>query len=150
MKKIIFLILITIIISGCSKEEFTSKSCNMKENNIRTTFNLTATNKKINKVVMKIEMDNSLLKVESLEILDDKQKTEIKENVLKSLGLDRDEYEGINIEVVINKTIIITINADLNKADKEILKKIGMDFTDADLSLKRTVKSLEEKGAICN
>lgn len=149
MKKALVLAITTIALCGCGKNEITTKTCSMNENNIGMTFKLTATNDEIDKVVLTMEMDSAYFGVESLDILDDEQKEAIKENMLSTLGLDSDTYEGIKINIEIKETMVVTIDADLTKADAEVLKKVGMDFTGADMSLENAVKDLTDNGATC-
>jgi len=156
MKKLLVLLL-TIIISinicACSKEKgdkITSNTCSINENSMEKTFKLTATNDEIDKIVLTIKPDNSLFGVESLEILDDEKKEQVKTNILSTLELDSYSYDGIKINIDINESIIISINVDLKIADKEILKKIGLDFSNADMSLKNAVNDMKKSGATCN
>lgn len=154
MKKVLFLLLtmvLTVTLCGCSAEDkVTSNTCTMTASSgVETTYEMTATNDQIDKIVLTMKPDNSLFGVESLNILDDAAKEQVKTSMLKTLGLDSDSYEGISIDIDINDTMIITVNVDLKVADEEILKKIGMDFSDANMSLEDAVKEMKESGATC-
>ena len=45
--------------------------------------------------------------------------------------------------------MVITVDADLEKADPELLKKVGMDFEGADMSLERAIEDMEAEGFTC-
>ena len=69
--------------------------------------------------------------------------------MITTLGLESDTYEGLEIIIDIEHQMTVTLAADLNKADDEILKKVGLDFTGADMSLETAVKDLTDSGAVC-
>ena len=43
----------------------------------------------------------------------------------------------------------VTFDADLKVADKELLKKVGMDFEGKDMDIDRFVENIEEEGYTC-
>lgn len=153
MKKIISLLLIlmlTVTLCGCGKKDVvTSKTCTMTQSNMDMSYKLTATNDEIDKLVLTITPNNSLFGVDSLNVLDDAQKEQVKTAMLKNLGLDSSNYEGLDIDIKIDDNMVVTVTADLKVADKDVLKKIGMDFTGVDMSLKRAVEDMEDAGATC-
>ena len=153
MKKILSLLSVVVLslaLFGCGmKDEITTASCKTNEDNMEMTFDLTATNDEINKVKLTMIPDNSLFGVESLDILDDEQKETVKTTMLSNLGLDGNTNEGMTIEIDINDTMIIKIDADLETADPETLKKVGMDFDGADMSLEKAIKDMKADGFTC-
>ena len=158
MKKMCGLLLTLVMVfslCGCGEEkveqkESVTKTCTLNEENIEETFVLTATDgEDIDKVDLTMVFDNAMFGVDSLNVLDDTQKEQVKTNMLTTLGLDSDTYEGLAINIDIQDQMTVTINADINKADAEVLKKIGMDFTDADMNLENAVKDLTDGGATC-
>lgn len=151
MKKISVLLLamvLTLTVTGCGNK-VTTKTCTIKQSNATNTFKLSATNDQIDKLDLIIVMDNKAFGSVKLSELTDKQKETVKSTMLKTLGLDKAENEGFEIDVKIEDEMTITLKADLKKADPAILKKVGMDFTGADMSLKRAVKDMEARGATC-
>ncbi|MBQ9834383.1 MAG: hypothetical protein IJO33_04255 [Bacilli bacterium] len=158
MKKMCALLLtlvMTFALCGCGEEkvkqkESVTKTCTLSEENVEEIFKLSATDgEDIDKVDLTMIFDNDMFGVDSLNVLDDTQKEQLKTNVVTTLGLDSDAYEGLTINIDIQDQMTVTINADINKADAEVLKKIGMDFTDADMSIENAVKDLTDGGATC-
>ena len=90
-----------------------------------------------------MEFDNSLFA--SIPKLDDSIKEQMKKSMLANLGLEKDSYEGLTIKMDFNDKMVLTLTADLNKADSELLKKIGLDVTNADRSLKRAVADFKKE-----
>ncbi len=153
MKKTCFIIIFMLIIlatTGCVKDKETSKTCTTISDNITYIYKYNATNDIIDKFEMNLLFDNSLFGVDSLDVLTDNQKEQIKLNILNTLGLQNTNYDGISINIDINDKINVSIVADLKIADKDFLKKLGFNFSNTDMSLKNTVKIIEENGAVCN
>lgn len=166
MKKLSILLLTfalaTTLTTGCGnetkkegkteepKDVITSKTCTLTEEGVMDQeFILTATNDEIDKVKLVMVYDNSMFEVDTLSTLTDDQKEQIKENMLTTLELESDTYEGLTIDIEIEHQMTVTLDADLKKADEEVLKKVGLDFTDADMSLETAVKDLTDGGAVC-
>lgn len=152
MKKVLSLLIlgcITLSMCACGEEKITTASCKTTEDNMAMTFDLTASNDEINKVKLTIIPDNSIFELESLNILDDEQKEQVKSSMLTSLGLDSESYEGMEIDIDIDDTMVITIDADLETADPETLKKVGMDFEGADMSLEKAIEDMTAEGFTC-
>lgn len=152
MKKVLSLLVLgclTLTLCACGEDKITTATCKTTEDNMTMTFDLTATNDEINKVKLTMIPDNSIFGVESLNILDDEQKEQVKSSMLTSLGLDSDSYEGMEIDIDIEDTMVITIDADLETADPETLKKVGMDFEGADMSLEKAIEDMPSDGFTC-
>lgn len=152
MKKISMLlmtIVLSLTLAGCGKSgKITSSTCTLNQNNIEQTFKMTATDDEIDKIDMTMVYDSKTLGVNSLSDLTDEQKEQVKTTMLKTLGLEG-TYEGLEIDIDIQDKMTVTIKMDLKKADKDVLKKLKLDFTNADMSLKKSVKQMEEEGATC-
>ena len=152
MKKItllLFAIVLTLVLTGC-EQKVTTATCTIKQNNALNTFKFSATNDEIDKVDLTMVIDNSAFGVDSLSTLSDKQKELVKTNMMRTLGLrEEKKYKGFEFNVEIKDEMTITINADLKTADPVALKRVGMDFTGADMSLKKAIKDLEASGATC-
>ncbi|MBQ4583916.1 MAG: hypothetical protein IJA94_03410 [Bacilli bacterium] len=149
MYRIILTLVMVFLLCGCGEKSVT-KTCTMNEENIEETFVLTATDgENVDKVDLIMAFDSEMFGVESFDVLDNNQKEQIKTSVFDSLGLDSYTYDGLNININIQEKLTVTINADINKADAEVLKKIGMDFTGADMNIETAEKELADVGATC-
>lgn len=94
--------------------------------------------------------DNSLLNVETLSTLTEKQKQQIKDNMLTTLGLKDVEHPGLDINIDIQDQMTVYLKADLDEASSETLKKVGMDFkTETNRSFKTAVEASEKDGYTC-
>lgn len=158
MKKISMFLLTFIIVvtlTGCKEENnnndvITSNTCILKEEDgVQQTYKLTATNDEIDKVELTIVYDNKIFEVDTLSTLSEEQKDQIKSDMLTNLGLENTTYEGLDINIDIQDQMTVYVKADLEKADKEILKKVGLDFTGADMSLGQAVRDMTASGASC-
>lgn len=152
MKKYVTLLLFVVLMGslcGCGKDKITSTSCTLSQSGMEMAYTLTATNDKIDKISLTITPDNTLFGVDSLSTLTDEQKEQVKTGMLTNLGLEKDNYEGLKIDIKIEDKMDIKVDADLKKADKEILKKIGMDFSKTNMSLKDAKEEMAETGATC-
>ncbi len=152
MKKIsIFLLALvcTFLVTGCQSSKVESATCTSKEEGYAQEVTYYATAGEIDKMKLKITYDNSLFGVESFSTYSDSQKEEMKSTMLKNLGLEKTNYEGLDIVVEIDDQLVVTIDADIAKADPEILKKIGMDFAGVDMDFDKTISESEASGATC-
>lgn len=154
MKKLSTLLLVlvlTVVLTGCGAKEdvITTKTCTAQYDGYEATYKLTATNDEIDKIKMDIVLDNKTLGVETLATLTDEQKEQIKTNMLSTFGLDSSTNEGLEVIVDIQDQMTVTIDADLKIAEPDVLKNVGLDFSDADMSLEKTVKYFEKDGATC-
>lgn len=154
MKKLLVLLLTTAFaftLTGCGKEEkITTKTCTLNQEGLmEQTYKLTATNDEIDKIELTMTFDNSLFGIESFETLTDEQKEQIKSSMLSTLDLEEETYEGLEIKIDMKEKMVVTVIADLKKADEDTLEKIGLDFTDADMSLETAIKDMTDEGAVC-
>lgn len=153
MKKL-FALLLTIALSatlvGCSTEDVVeTKTCTKEAEGISQTYKLTATNGEIDKVELVMVYDNSIFGLDTLSTLTDDQKELIKTNMLTTLGLESNTYEGFEINVDIQDQMTVTVSADIEKADPEVLKKVGLDFDGVDMDLDNAVDGMTSDGAVC-
>lgn len=157
MKKLSVLLLSLVMVltfAGCGNDSIkedvvATKTCSRQNDGYEEIYKWTATNDKIEKVELSIVYDNSMFGVETLSTLTNEQKEQIRKNMLTTLGLESNSYEGIEINIDIEDKMTVSIDADLKKADEKVLKKVGLDFSDTDLSLKTAVSAAEEDGASC-
>lgn len=149
MTTLIMTFILTLMLTGCTKtEKITSSTCTLNQNNIEQTFKMTATDDEIDKIDMTMVYDSKALGVDNLSDLTTEQKEQVKSTMLNTLDL-KDTQEGLEIGIDIEDKMTVTIKIDLKKADKDVLKKINLDFTNADMSLKKSVKQMEDEGATC-
>lgn len=152
MKKLSKLLLVGILattLTGCGEDVVETKTCSKQNKDYHETYVLTATNDEIEKVELKFVYENSMFGLDTLANLDDATKETIKTSMLKTLGLDSSSYEGFEVNIDIQDQMTVTIKADLTTADAEIMKKVGLDFANTDMSLKRAVSDLEDSGSVC-
>lgn len=156
MKKLVSLLLLGVfafMVTGCSlgEDKVETATCTLKgANNMDQEFVYSATNGQVDKVKLKMTYDNSMLGVETLDTLTEDEKEEIKANMLEALELDKTSYEGLEITIDIQDQMTVILDADLNKADPEILKKVSLDFEGVDMSFDRTLKDMKDAGATCD
>ena len=67
----------------------------------------------------------------------------------EDLVLEKDTYDGLKITIEFDDEMTVTFDADLKVADKELLKKVGMDFEGKDMDIDRFVENIEEEGYTC-
>ncbi|MBE6140060.1 MAG: hypothetical protein E7172_00750 [Firmicutes bacterium] len=148
MKRTILLCGILLISCGCEKK-ITNNTCIIEQKNSHNlTLEMTATNDIIDKLNVTIIPDNKELEIESFNSLNNEQKMQIKNQLLNNLGLNENK-KGIDITFQFNKNMILNLNIDLKIADRNVLKKIGFDFEETDMSLKKAVDDLQNNGALC-
>ncbi len=151
MKKVFIGLLLlssVILISACGKDEITSASCSGEENNVMFTFDLKATNDKIDKVKMTAVFEPSDLGVPSISELDDETKEAMKKGILDEYGLE-EENEGLTVNITFDENMTLEIDADLEVAPQSILEKVSFDFTGMDMSLERAKKDFEDRKYTC-
>ena len=159
MKKICILFIMAVFslnIIGCDNannlrsDSTTFKTCTTKnELGLEQTFKYTAINDVINQVEVTRVYSNETLGVDSFDNLSYSQRENLKLNMLNNIGLEQTEYEGIKINIDINNQIIVTINVDLNKADKEIIDIVGLGFLIEEANLENIVSEMINNGALC-
>lgn len=147
-------IMMMVMLTGCGedilKEDvIASSTCTKQNEDYHETLTVMATNDEINNVELTFVYENSLFGVDTLSTLDETQKEQVKANMLTNLGLESSTYEGFEVVIDIQDKMTVTIKADLTKADSEVLKKVGLDFSNTNMSYEDAVKSLEAEDYSC-
>lgn len=144
MKKILILIII-VFLTGCGEK---INTCNIKTNEFEQNWKYVSKNDELKEIELDITYDNSLFgEIDSFESLNSNQKEVLKNQILKKLGFEKSNYEGFNIDIAINKEIKVMSKINYKKADKELLKKIGIDFDKSNIN--DILKDMRSNGAIC-
>ena len=146
MKKIVFLLILIIFFTGCGKE--VTKTCQIKSDSYEQIWEFKAKRNKVNAINLDINYDNSLFNIESLDSLNNTEKLLLKREILKKLDLLDESYPGLNIDVLIKDKLSVKIIVDLNKANSDNLKKIGITFQNYEID--NIIKDMEKSGAKCN
>lgn len=147
MKKIYILLAVAFLFvtTGCSKEaKEETKTCTMEAEGMKQVYTFGATDGEIDKVSIAMTFDD-----ESMKNLSKEEQEQFKKIMLESMGLEDKTYEGMKISFDFSDKMTFVIDADLKKASKEDMKKVGFDFDDTDMSLDRTIKDMEKDGATC-
>ena len=153
MKKVLFWVaVLPLMLCGCAKEE--TKTCVLTEDTgSKVTYKMNATNDKVSDFEMTYVMTTKALNIDSLyssmSEIDDETKEMIKENFIQVLGLESDTYEGLEISVDFTDDMIVNLKVDIEKADKEILEKLGFELEEENISLKVSVEEFTEEGYVC-
>ncbi len=160
MKKISTIILfgiLVVLLSGCEqkqiqKENITreSISCILVEKNsqLKQEYKFEARNNQINHIVLSITYDQ-VNEITDFSTFTEDQKINFEAIMLNAIGIENSENEGLEIKIDFNKKLTVTIDADLEKADEELLKTVGLDAENIDLDYKRAVEDLKNTGATC-
>ncbi len=165
MKKFLILLLVTtLVLVGCGKKDdtekdadakkekdvITSSTCRLEEDGMNVLSEIKAKNDIINYIDVAYTVTAEFVGINSFEELDEDTKKEIKDEFIKGFGLEKGSYEGIEVNVETKKDMVFKITIDLNKADKEVLKQMGYDFEDLNMSLENGVEELEQQGFTCS
>ena len=145
MKKVLVLLLL-IFLTGCNKEII--KTCTIKSDEFEQKWEFISKEDEVSKINLNIKYSNSLFKIDDLDQLTTSEKLILEREILSELGLLEEKYEGLEIDVLIEKELSIKINVDLSKVDKDVLNKLGINFD----SYKTTeiLKNMEHSGAKCD
>jgi len=150
MKKV-FSLLVTMILfvalTGCGKKE--TKTCTITEDNQKQIITVSATNNTVDEMEMTMIFESDFFGMDDLNALTNDQKEQIKTNMLKALGLEKSNYDGFSITIDITDVMTVVIDADLEVVDPDVIKKVGLDFTDTDMDFDRGIQSLIDNGAVC-
>lgn len=155
LNRLLFIFLGMFLICGCENNQVKDKEmkdvikiCTFEKDGIHQTFEFISNDgKEVDRFALTMLFDNELFEVESLAVLDESQKEQVKKNMLKSLGLEQESYDGLTIEIEIEKQLKIIINADVKIADKKVLEKIGI--TGNYLNLDDVIKNMTDNNAVC-
>ncbi len=148
MKKVLILLIILLIcLTGCNRE--ITKTCEISTNEYKQKWTYKVDGEKINKIELNITYDNSIFgNVESFASLTKNEEQELKKAILSNLGFDKDSYDGFKIDILVNDNINVKVKIDIEKADKELLSKIGLDL-DQNRNIDSTIVEMKENGATC-
>lgn len=151
-KLLVVCFILIVFVTGCgekSNEGTVMKTCVREEEGYTQTYKFTGTNDELKKVGLVINYDSSIFGEDDFSKLTEDQKEEIKLKVLTNLGLEEKEYKGFDINIDMGEQVIITIDANLEEADKKVLRKIGLDFSDMDLTFEEIINLWTENGVSC-
>ncbi len=144
MKKALILFVL-LLLTGCGQQ---INTCNVKTKELEQKWKYVSKNDKVKEIELEIIYDNSIFEnIDSFESLNDDQKEALKKQILVKLGFEKNNYEGLNIEVTVNKEIAVIVKVDYNKAKKELLTKIGMNLEDDNIN--NIMANMKTNGATC-
>lgn len=153
MKKLLMLVFsLTFIglLTGCGSNEIKTAVCDYTDTTgNKITFDVSATDNEIDKIKMIVVPSNESMNITTFKDVDDETKEAIKKSFLDSYGLEKDTYDGLKITIEFDDNMTVTFDADLKVADKELLKKVGMDFEGKDMDIDRFVEDIKEEGYTC-
>lgn len=162
MKKIILFTIIivgTILFTGCSlnsenivEEELKQEkiTCVITEENsaLKQEYSFEAENNLINHIKLSITYDE-VYDIKDFSNFTEDQKINFEAVMLNAMGIEKAINEGLEIKMDFNKQLTVTIDADLEKADEELLKSVGLDAETIDLNYEQTIEDLKNTGATC-
>lgn len=152
MKKLLMLVFsltFVVLLTGCGNEIKTAVCDHTDSTGNKITFDVSATNNEIDKIKMIVVPSNESMGIKTFKDVDDETKEAIKKSFLESYGLEKDTYDGLKITIEFDDNMTVTFDADLKVADKELLKKVGMDFEGKDMDIDRFVEDVEKEGYTC-
>lgn len=131
------------------EDTITTKTCTITNAaGLKQTFAYTATNDEITKVTLTKIFSNDALGVNDFSSMTEDQKEDYKNNMLNSIELDSTTYEGLSITFKFEKQLSMVIEADLTKADLELLQKVGLDFSN-NKNIDTQINNMTQNGATC-
>ncbi len=139
-----FLILIILLLTACGEKITT---CNIKTSEFEQTWKYTSKKDTVNLIELDITYDNSLFGVSYLNSLNPTEKAVLKKEILSKLGFEKNNYDGLMIDVIIDEKISIKVKTDLSKANSNLLKKIGINKEDKNINT--LVNNMTSGGGIC-
>ncbi len=151
MKKLLMLVFslsFVILLTGCGDKVKTTV-CDYTDSSGKISFDVSATNNEIDKIKMIVVPSNESMSITTFKDIDEETKGIIKESFLATYGLEKDTYDGLKISVEFDDNMTVTFDADLKVADKDLLKKIGMDFEGKDMDFDKFVTNIEAEGYTC-
>ena len=147
MKKIIILVGLLLLTTGCGEK---INTCNIKTSKFEQNWKYTSKKDEIKKIELNIVYDNSIFEnIDSFSSLNDREKEVLKEEILSKLGFEKSKYDGFDIDIVITDKISTKALIDISKADKELIKKIGIDFGETGTNINDVIKNMKDNGATC-
>lgn len=163
MKKIILIttsIILILFLSGCSKNlESVKKVEEPKEekitciiyednSNLKQQYSFEAKNNIINHIILSITY-NQVNGIENFSTFTEDQKLNFESIMLNAMGLEKTKNPGLEVKMDFNEQLTVTIDADLEIANEELLKSVGLDAETIDLDYKNTIEDLKNSGATC-
>lgn len=144
MKKVLIL-LVLLLLTGCGQQ---INTCNVKTKELEQKWKYISKNDRVKEIELEIIYDNSIFEnIDSFESLNEDQKETLKKQILAKLGFEKNNYEGLNIEVTVNKEIAVMVKVDYNKASKDLLTKVGMNLEDNNIN--NIMANMKTNGATC-
>ncbi len=144
MKKVLVLLFL-LLLTGCGQK---INTCDVKTKELEQKWKFVSKNEKVKEIELEIIYDNSIFEnIDSFESLNNDQKAVLKKQILSKLGFEKSSYEGLDINVSVNKEISVLVKVNYDKANKELLKKIGMDLDDPNIN--NIIKEMKTNGATC-
>ncbi len=150
-KKILYLLILVILFTGCDKKNVTTKVCTFEQEGLpNQTFTISATNNVVDKLDVKATYNNQLLGIEDFKQLSEDEKNTMMDGILSTLGLDSYHYDGIDINYSFDDNLNIFIKVDLKYAKANILKKLGIEMSEFKAEkMEDVTQNLSSKGAVC-
>ena len=150
MKKLYLIlpVIMILLVVGCG--ESGTKTCTIDRNSYTETDKITGKDGKVSEMEMTFVYDNSLLGGKSLKDFSDEQKEMLKKEMLNRLGLEKEVNEGLEVKFDMEDQMKLSMKVDVNKVDKDILSKIGVDFSGvANTDYSSAIKTFEDGGYTC-
>lgn len=159
LKKVILLLLAVImvgVITGCGKaDEIKIKDqtaiCTKQESTHHETITLNGTSGKVSRFDAVYKYEPSVFDTDNFDYVTEEQKQEFINNMYSNLGFEKDKvYDGFNIKVEVEDKVIVTYGGDINNTSAQTeLKKLGIDFSNTDLTFENAVDSYQIAGYTC-
>ena len=122
------LVIVTIVLYFTVNKKDDLVTCTYSSGSTYQEWNFDIKNDLISKLNIKVNKSSLTYNYETLNNLTSSQKNQIQEEVLYDLGLDRLNYDGIDIKLNYNEYLTIEIDIDYSKAQEDILKKLNLNY----------------------
>lgn len=146
MKKVLILACL-LLLTGCG-EKITK--CNIKTSTFEQNWKYTSKKEKVEEIELNIIYDNSMFEnIDSFKDLTPQEKRVLGDQILSKLGFTSRKNKGFNIDIIVNDQISVKAIIDVSNADKELVKKIGLDLDKTGTNINNIVKNMKDNGATC-
>ena len=145
MKKILLIVFALVFLTGCNNKITT---CNIKSDKFEQNWKYKTKNDIVTAVDLDISYDNSLFNITNLSALTTNEKKVLEKTILSNLGFEKNSYDGLEIKIIIIDKINVEIKIDLEKVDKKLLEKIGINLYDG-IDINTVIKNMEKSNAKC-